>query len=60
MRRNLFLFSCLHGSNIYYHFGDTKCTVKCNNIDVGLVIRQDKLYLLSNYDHINEIKASFL
>jgi hypothetical protein len=60
MRRNLILVSCLDDKNIHYHFGIRKCIIKFGKIDVSLAIRQDKLYLLSHCDHMNETYTSSL
>lgn len=46
MRRNLIYVSCLDDKNIHYEFGNRKWIIKFNEIDVGLAIKQDKLYLL--------------
>lgn len=58
MRRNLISVSCLDNNNIHCHIGNRKCIIKCNNSNVGLAIRKDKLYLLSIWDHMNGLKAS--
>jgi hypothetical protein len=47
LRRNLISVSCLDDENIHCHFGDGKCILKYDGIDVGLAIRREKLYLLS-------------
>jgi hypothetical protein len=57
-RRDLILVSCLDDNNIHCHIGNRKCIIKCDNSNVGLAIRKDKLYLLSNWDHMNRLKAS--
>jgi hypothetical protein len=55
LRRNLISVSCLDDENIHYHFGDGKCILKYDGIDVGLAIRREKLYLLSRCSVVNEI-----
>jgi hypothetical protein len=57
-RTNLISVSCLDDSNIHCYFRNIKYIIKCNDINVGLTIQQDKLYLPFNYDHVNEINAS--
>jgi hypothetical protein len=49
------LVSCLDDNNIHYHFGNRKYIIKCNNNDVDLAIRQDKLFLLSNCHNVKEL-----
>jgi hypothetical protein len=39
LRRNLISVSCLDDESIHYHFGDGKCIMKYDEIDVGLAIR---------------------
>ena len=58
LRRNLISVSRLDDKNIHCHFGDHKCIIQCNNIDVGLAIRRDMLYLLSQCNVVNAIDAS--
>ena len=58
LRRNLISVSRLDDKNIHCHFGDHKCIIQCNNIDVGLTIRRDMLYLLSQCNVVNAIDAS--
>jgi hypothetical protein len=58
MRRNLNSISFLDDKNVHYHFGNEKCIIKVNEIDVGHEIRQEKLYLLLNCNHVNEINNS--
>lgn len=58
MRRNLILVLCLDDKDIHYHFGIRKCIIKFSKVDVSLAIRQDKLYLLSRCDHMNETYTS--
>jgi hypothetical protein len=55
LRRNLISVSCFHDENIHCHFGDRKCIMKYDGIDVGLAIRQEKLYLLPRFSVVNEI-----
>jgi hypothetical protein len=47
----------LDKDNIHYRFRNEMFIIKFNVIGVGLAIRQDKIYLLSNCDHVNEIKS---
>lgn len=58
MGRNLNSISFLDDKNVHYHFGNEKCIIKVNEIDVGHEIRQEKLYLLLNCNHVNEINTS--
>jgi hypothetical protein len=55
LRKNLISISCLDDDNIHCHFGDGKCILKYDGIDVGLSIRREKLYLLSRCSVVNEI-----
>jgi hypothetical protein len=55
LRINLISISCLDNENIQCHFGDGKCILKYDGIDVGLAIRREKLYLLSRCSVVNEI-----
>ena len=47
--------SCLDDENIHCYFGDHKCLIRHDNKDVGLAVRRDKLYLLSQCDTLNAI-----
>jgi hypothetical protein len=55
LRRNLISVSCLDDEDIHCHFEDGKCILKYDRIDVGLAIQQEKLYLLSRCNVVNEI-----
>ena len=55
LRRNLISISCLDDENIHYYFGDQKCLIRHDNKDVGLAIRRDKFYFLSQYDVVNAL-----
>ena len=48
--------SCLDDENMHYYFGDKKCLIRHDNKDIGLAIRRDKLYLLSQCDVVNAIE----
>jgi hypothetical protein len=56
--KELISILCLIDSNMHCHFENRKCIIKCNYINVDLAIRQDKVYLILNCDHVNEIKVS--
>lgn len=47
----------LDKNSIHYHFTNEMFIIKFNVIGVGLAIRQEKIYLLSSCDHVNEIKS---
>jgi hypothetical protein len=53
LRRNLISVSRLDDQHIHYHFGDRQCVIQFDNKDVGLTIRRDMLYLLSQSDVVN-------
>jgi hypothetical protein len=53
LRRNLISVSRLDDQHIHCHFGDRQCVIQFNNKDVGLTIRRDMLYLLSQSDIVN-------
>lgn len=59
MKRNLILISYLDDNNIHYHFRSKKCITKCNDIGVGLSIKQYKFYLLPNHEYENETKVHY-
>jgi hypothetical protein len=46
MRSNLISVSMLDDDGFHCNFGDNKCILKFNLDDIGLAIRQDKLYML--------------
>lgn len=56
--KELISILCLDDSNMHSHFENRKCIIKCDYINVDLAIRQDKVYLILNCDHVNEIKPS--
>jgi hypothetical protein len=39
LRRNLIFVSCFDDENVHCHFGDGKCILKYDGIDVGVTIR---------------------
>jgi hypothetical protein len=47
--------SKLDDDEIDCHFGDGKCKIFVNNECVGLAFRQDKLYLLSLAENVNNV-----
>ena len=47
--------SCLDNENIHCYFGDHKCLIRHDNKGVGLAVRRDKLYLLSQCEAVNAI-----
>jgi hypothetical protein len=53
LRRNLISVSRLDDQHIRYHFGDRQCVIQFDNKDVGLAIRRDMLYLLSQSNVVN-------
>ena len=58
MRRNLVSVSCLADDGYHCNFGNKRCIIMCDNEDVGLAFRQDKLYLVSLSDSINDVCPS--
>lgn len=50
--------SCLDNNNNNCYFGNMKCTIKMDEIDVDLAVRQDKLCLFPHCDHVNEMNTS--
>ena len=58
MRRNLVSVSCLDDDGLHCHFGDKRYIIKCNDNDVGLAFRQDKLYLISLCNAVNNVDPS--
>ena len=57
LRRNLISVSCLDDDGYDCHFGNGKCQIVYNNKCVGLAFRQDKLYLLSLYENMNDVST---
>jgi hypothetical protein len=53
LRRNFISVSRLDDQHIHCHFGDRQYVIQFDNKDVGLAIRRDMLYLLSNNDIVN-------
>ena len=53
LQRNLISVSRLDDDSINCHFGDGKCEILFDKECVGLVFRQDKLYLLSLIENVN-------
>ena len=58
MKRNLVYVSCLDDDGFGCNFGNKKCIIMYNENNVGLAIRQDKLYLISTNDAINNIVST--
>ena len=58
MIRNLVSISCLDDDGYHCLFGNKKCIFKTNGNDVGLALRQDKLYLISQSDVVNNVDPS--
>ena len=57
LRRNLISVSCLDDNGYDCHFGNGKCQIVYNNKCVGLAFRQDKLYLLSLSENMNDVST---
>ena len=57
LRRNLISVSCLDDDGYDCHFGNGKCQVVFNNKCVGLAFQQDKLYLLSLFENMNDVST---
>jgi hypothetical protein len=55
MRRNLVSASSLVDDGYHCDFGNKRCIVMCDNNNVGLAFQQDKLYLVSLSDSINDV-----
>ena len=55
--RNLISVSRLHDDGYDCHFGNGKYRIVINNKCVGLAFRQDKLYLLSLSENVNDVNA---
>jgi hypothetical protein len=53
LQRNLISVSRLDDQHIHCHFGDRQCVIQFDNKNVGLAIRRDMLYLLSQSDVVN-------
>ena len=47
LKRNLISVSALDDSGHFCEFGNNKCVIKFNSINMGLAVRQGKLYMLS-------------
>ena len=58
MKRNLVSVSCLDDDGFGCNFGNKKCIIMYNESNVGLAIRQDKLYLISTNDAINNVVST--
>jgi hypothetical protein len=54
LSRNLISVSCLADYGFECKFSAQHCSIKLNNMVVGLAIRQDKLYMLSIHDNSTE------
>ena len=57
LRRNLISVSRLDDDGYDCHFDNGKCRIVINNKCVGLAFRQDKLYLLSLYENVNDVST---
>ena len=57
LRRNLISVSRLYDDGYDCHFVNSKCRIVINNKCVGLAFRQDKIYLLSLYENINDVST---
>ena len=57
LRRNLISVSRLDDDGYDCHFGNGKCRIVINNKCVGLAFRQDKLYLLSLSENMNDVST---
>ena len=57
MRRNLISVSRLDDDGFDYHFGNDQCKIMFNHKCVGLALRQDKLYLLSLSENVNDVST---
>ena len=55
LRRNLISVLKLDDDRIDCHFGDGKCKILVNDECVGLAFQQDKLYLLSLANNVNDV-----
>ena len=51
------MFQKLDDDRIDCHFGDGKCKILVDNKCVGLAFRQDKLYLLSLSENMNDVST---
>lgn len=52
--KNLISISALDDPGHIVKFGNNKCLIKFNSIGVGLAIKQDKLYMISLDDNIDD------
>ena len=57
LRRNLISVSRLDDDGYDCHFGNDKCQIVYNNKCVGLAFRQDKFYLLSLSENMNDVST---
>ena len=57
LQRNLISVSRLDDDGYDYHFSNGKCRIVINNKYVGLAFRQDKLYLLSLFENVNDVSS---
>ena len=57
LRRNLIKFSRLDDDGYDCYFGNGKCQIVFNNKCVGLTFRQDKLYLFSLSENVNDVST---
>ena len=58
MKRNLVSVSCLDGDGFGCNFENKKYIIMYNKNNIGLAIRQDKLYLISISDPINNVMST--
>ena len=57
LRRNLISVTRLDDDGYDCHFGNGKCQIVFNNKCVGLAFRQDKLYLVSLSENVNDVST---
>jgi hypothetical protein len=58
MRQNLVSVSYLDDDGYHCDFGNKRCIIMCDNNNVGLAFRQDKLYLVFLSDSIKDVDPS--
>ena len=58
MKRNLVSVSCLYDDGYVCHFGNKQCIIMYDSNNVGLAFRQDKLYVISLCDSINNVGST--
>jgi hypothetical protein len=55
LSRNLISVSCLDDDGYDCQFGNRQCLILFDNKVVGLILRQDKLYMLSMHENVNVV-----